>query len=263
MQAVILAAGMGKRLQELTENNAKCMVEVNGIPLIERALNILDKKNLSKIIIVVGHGGGRLTDFVNSLNLQTPILYIYNKAYKTTNNIYSLLLAKDYMINEDTLLLESDIIFEETVIDLILDDPRETLVLVDKFADWMDGTCMKLDETDAIVEFILGKYLRFSEKQNYYKTVNIYKFSKDFSANVYIPFLEAYFTAMGVNEYYESVIKLIAMLEQPRIKAIRLTGQMWYEIDDIQDLDIAESLFADSAEERYNLIIGRYGGYWR
>lgn len=263
MQAVILAAGMGKRLKELTRNNAKCMVEVNGITLIERALRILDKKGLSKIVVVVGFEGQKLTDFINSLHIKTPIIFVDNEIYDKTNNIYSLLLAKDYLVHEDTLLLESDIIFEEGLIDSLLDDPRETLALVDKFASWMDGTCMELDENDSIRDFIPGKYLRFEEKEHYYKTVNIYKFSKHFSANIYIPFLEAYFKAMGVNEYYESVIRLISMLEKSEIKAKRLSGQTWYEIDDVQDLDIASTLFGDSDEERYRAIASRFGGYWR
>lgn len=263
MQAVILAAGMGKRLKELTRNNAKCMVEVNGIALIERALRILDKKGLSKIVVVVGFEGQKLTDFINSLHIKTPIIFVDNEIYDKTNNIYSLLLAKDYLVHEDTLLLESDIIFEEGLIDTLLDDPRETLALVDKFASWMDGTCMELDEDDSIRDFIPGKYLKFEEKEHYYKTVNIYKFSKHFSANIYIPFLEAYFKAMGVNEYYESVIRLISMLEKSEIKAKRLNGQTWYEIDDVQDLDIASTLFGDSDEERYRAIASRFGGYWR
>ena len=263
MQAVILAAGMGKRLKELTRNNAKCMVEVNGIALIERALRILDKKGLSKIVVVVGFEGQKLTDFINSLHIKTPVIFVDNEIYDKTNNIYSLLLAKDYLVHEDTLLLESDIIFEEGLIDTLLDDPRETLALVDKFASWMDGTCMELDEDDSIRDFIPGKYLKFEEKEHYYKTVNIYKFSKHFSANIYIPFLEAYFKAMGVNEYYESVIRLISMLEKSEIKAKRLNGQTWYEIDDVQDLDIASTLFGDSDEERYRAIASRFGGYWR
>ena len=263
MQAVILAAGMGKRLKELTQNNAKCMVQVNGITLIERALRILDRKHLSRIVVVVGFESRKLTDFILSLQIDTPVVFVNNDVYDKTNNIYSLLLAKEYLTREDTLLLESDIIFEENVIDVLLQDKRESLALVDKFASWMDGTCMELDEDDAIREFIPGKYLKFEEKEHYYKTVNIYKFSSTFSANVYIPFLEAYFKAMGVNEYYESVIKLIAMLERSGIRAKRLTGQVWYEIDDAQDLDIASTLFADSTEKKYDAIASRYGGYWR
>lgn len=263
MQAVILAAGMGKRLKELTRNNAKCMVEVNGISLVERALRILDKKNLTKIVIVVGYEADYLMRFIESLQIATPVVFINNEIYDKTNNIYSLLMAKDYLIAEDTLLLESDLIFEEDLIDCLLNDPRPTLALVDKFASWMDGTCMELDDDDSIRDFIPGKYLKFEEKENYYKTVNIYKFSQNFSANTYIPFLEAYLKAMGVNEYYESVIKLIALLENSEIRAKRLTGQVWYEIDDVQDLDIASTLFPNSKEERYQALTARYGGYWR
>lgn len=263
MQAVILAAGMGKRLKELTRNNAKCMVEVNGVSLVERALRILDKKNLSKIVIVVGYEADHLMGFIESLQIKTPIVFINNEIYDKTNNIYSLLMAKDYLIAEDTLLLESDLIFEDSLIDCLLEDERPTLALVDKFASWMDGTCMELDFDDSIRGFIPGKYLKFEEKENYYKTVNIYKFSQNFSANTYIPFLEAYLKAMGVNEYYESVIKLIALLENCEIRAKRLEGQVWYEIDDVQDLDIASTLFPNSKEERYNALMARYGGYWR
>lgn len=263
MQAIILAAGMGKRLQELTKNNTKCMVKVNGVTLAERLLRMLDRKNLSKIVIVVGYEGTKLIDYISTLGINTPIEYIDNPIYDKTNNIYSLALANDYLVSEDTLLFESDLIFEESCIDALLDDPRETLALVDKYKSWMDGTCMVLDDEDCIVDFVPGKYLDYSRRDSYYKTVNIYKFSKHFSKNTYVPFLEAYKKAMGVNEYYESVIKLIAMLDTKEIRAKRLEGQVWYEIDDVQDLDIAESLFPTNDANRYDLIMKRYGGFWR
>lgn len=263
MQAVILAAGMGKRLQKLTRNNTKCMVEVNGITLIERMLRILDRKCLDRIVIVTGYKGAGLKEYVNSLHVGTPVCFIDNPVYDRTNNIYSLALAKEHLVSEDTLILESDLIFEESVIDILLQDKRETLALVDKYESWMDGACMVLDEEDCICDFIPGKHLKFSEKTNYYKTVNIYKFSRHFSKNTYVPFLEAYAAAMGNNEYYESVIKLIALLETKEIRAKRLEGQTWYEIDDIQDLDIACSLFAYSPAAKYSAIADRYGGYWR
>ncbi len=96
MQAIVLAAGMGKRLKELTNNNTKCMVKVNGISLVERLLSILDKKNLSKIVFVVGYEGQKLIDYINTLNVKTPIEYIDNPIYDKTNNIYSLALAGEY-----------------------------------------------------------------------------------------------------------------------------------------------------------------------
>lgn len=263
MQAIILAAGMGKRLGKLTKDNTKCMVEVGGVRLVERALRILDKKNLSRIIMVVGYQHENLMAFVNELDINTPIEFIINDVYDKTNNIFSLALAKEQMGQEDTLLLESDLIFEERVIDLILDDKRDTLALVDKFENWMDGTCIMVDDDDNIVDFIPGKLLKYSDKAHYYKTVNIYKLSADFSRNVYVPFLEAYAKVMGNNEYYETVIKLILTLDKNTMKAKRLQGEQWYEIDDIQDLDIAELLFLEDDIKRYKTLTSRYGGYWR
>lgn len=263
MQAVVLAAGMGKRLKELTTNNTKCMIKVNGITLIERMLCQLEKRHLSRIVVVVGYKGKKLINYINELHIQTPIVYVENPNYDRTNNIYSLALAKEFLRQDDTLLFESDLIFEDSVIDELLDDARDTLVLVDKYESWMDGTCMKLGEDDSIQAFISSKNFNYSEVNSYFKTVNIYKFSKDFSEFCYIPFLDAYLMALGNNEYYEQVLKVITVLDEPKIKAKRLHGQHWYEIDDIQDLDIAESLFAPDMKEKVSLIQKRYGGYWR
>ena len=263
MQAIILAAGMGKRLKELTQNNTKCMVKVNGVTLIDRMLHQLEKQHLSRIIIVVGYEGDKLIDYIGTLNIQTPIIYVNNFIYDKTNNIYSLALAKDWLVKEDTLLFESDIIFEDAVLDALTSDPRETLALVDRYEPWMDGTCVKLSEEDKIIDFIPGKKFDFNNTEDYYKTVNLYKFSKHFSVTHYVPFLEAYQAALGENEYYEQVLRVIAMIDEPVINAKRLSGQRWYEIDDEQDLDIAESLFSPDDDERVKLLQGRYGGYWR
>lgn len=260
---MILAAGMGKRLKELTQNNTKCMVKVNGVTLIERMLGQLEEHNLSRIVIVVGYEGQKLIDYINTLNIKTPLVFINNPIYDKTNNIYSLSLAKEWLCNDDTLLFESDLIFESSVIDVLLEDPRETLALVDKYESWMDGTCVKISTEDDIEEFVPGKKFKFSDIKDYYKTVNIYKFSKDFSTTHYVPFLDAYQKALGENEYYEQVLRVVTMLDNPGIKAKRLNGQLWYEIDDIQDLDIATSMFITDEEQRVNMLSERYGGYWR
>lgn len=263
MQAVILAAGMGKRLKELTKNNTKCMVKVNGVTLIDRMLHQIERQHLSRIIVVVGYEGQKLINYIGTLGIQTPIVYINNTIYDKTNNIYSLALAKEWLEKDDTLLFESDLIFEDSVLDALVTDPRETLALVDKYEAWMDGTCVKLGEDDSIEAFVPGKKFKFNEIKDYYKTVNLYKFSKHFSETHYVPFLDAYQSALGQNEYYEQVLRVITMLDDPEIKAKRLEGQRWYEIDDIQDLDIAESIFTPDEDERVRLLQGRYGGYWR
>ncbi|MDD6251154.1 MAG: aminotransferase class I/II-fold pyridoxal phosphate-dependent enzyme [Oscillospiraceae bacterium] len=263
MQGLILAAGMGKRLKDLTQNNTKCMVKVNGVTLIERMLRQLDALELSRVVIVVGYEGQKLIDYIKTLNIKTPIVFVDNPIYDKTNNIYSLALAKDYMLEDNTLLLESDLIFEDRVLKALLDDPRETLALVDKYEAWMDGTCITIGDDDTIERFIPGKKLVFEEIGDYYKTVNIYKFSKHFSETHYVPFLDAYSKALGNNEYYEQVLRVITMLDEPEIKAKKLSGQLWYEIDDIQDLDIASSMFTPDEDEKVEKIQARYGGYWR
>lgn len=181
MQAIILAAGMGKRLKELTQDRTKCMVQVNGVALIDRMLHQIESRHLSRIVIVVGYQGEKLMEYIDTLGIRTPIVYVQNPIYDKTNNIYSLALAKDYLCQDDTLLFESDLIFEDAVIDQLLDDPRETLALVDKYESWMDGTCVKLGPDDSIASFVPGKNFRFAEAHEYYKTVNIYKFGRHFS----------------------------------------------------------------------------------
>lgn len=260
MQAIILAAGMGKRLGELTQDNTKCMIQVNGTTLIERMLHQLDDQHLERIILVVGYQGEKLKKHIGTLNIVTPVIFVENPIYDQTNNIYSLYLAKNYLLEKDTLLLESDLIFENSVLEKLIQNPYPSLALVAKFESWMDGTVVTLDEEDNIKRFITTKQFSFEEIPSYYKTVNIYKFSRHFSTSHYIPFLEAYSKALGNNEYYEQVLRVITLLDKPELKALRLDNEAWYEIDDIQDLDIAESIFGKNSLAK---IVSRYGGYWR
>lgn len=263
MQAIILAAGMGRRLGELTKNNTKCMVEVNGVTLIDRMLIQLSKLSLNRVVVVVGYEGKKLIDYIGTrYDAQMNIEYVENPIYDKTNNIYSLALAKEYLKGDDTLLIESDLIVDDGLYNLILNDPYPNLALVAKYQTWMDGTMVKIDDENNIVNFIPKKAFDYGDVDSYYKTVNIYKFSKDFSTKKYIPFLDAYTKALGNNEYYEQVLRVITFLDHSDLKALPISDERWYEIDDIQDRDIAEALFAEG-EERLNKYMKRFGGYWR
>ncbi len=262
MQTIILAAGMGRRLRELTAKNAKCMVSLGGIPMIQRMLTQLDGRNMSRIILVVGYQAEGLAAFVKSLGLKTEILFVTNRDYEVTNNIYSLSLTRDYLLEEDTLLLESDSVMEDGVLDKILDHPFPNLALVAKPEIWMNGAVVSLDSEGNISHFVSAVNFRYGSMQEYYKTANIYKFSREFLAGTYVPFLEAYAKAFGRTRFYESVLKVIALQERPVIKALELTQERWYEINDIQDLDIAESIFA-TGDDKLTKYMKRFGGYWR
>ncbi|MBR5148245.1 MAG: aminotransferase class I/II-fold pyridoxal phosphate-dependent enzyme [Bacteroidaceae bacterium] len=263
MQAIILAAGMGKRLGELTKNNTKCMVSVNGVRLIDRMLIQLSALSLTRVVVVVGYEGEKLINYIgNRYNDKLNIEYVFNPIYDKTNNIYSLALAKQQMMEDDTLLLESDLIFDSSMLDLIINHPHPNLALVAKYETWMDGTMVRISEENDILNFIPKKSFRYSDKDLYYKTCNIYKFSKEFSCNQYVPFLEAYSKAMGDNEYYEQVLRVLTALDRSDLKALPITTEKWYEIDDVQDLDIAETMFS-SEEDLLGKYHRRFGGYWR
>lgn len=264
MQAIILAAGMGRRLGEYTRDNTKCMLPVNGVRLIDRVLGQLSQLGLSRVVIVVGYKGQNLIDYIgHRYDDRLKIEYVNNPVYDKTNNIYSLSLAKEKLQEDDTLLIESDLIFDDSLFRMIMDNPYPNLALVDKYETWMDGTMVRIDEDNNIVNFIPKKAFKYKDVDSYYKTVNIYKFSREFSQNKYVPFLEAYSKALGNNEYYEQVLRVITLLDNAELKALPITnGAKWYEIDDVQDLDIAETLFADKSKlmQRYNM---RFGGHWR
>ena len=267
MQAIILAAGMGRRLGEYTKGNTKCMVPVNGVRLIDRVLGQLSKLQLQRVIIVVGYKGKELQDYVTSqygqqLTANCQLLFAENPIYDKTNNIYSLSIVKDKLQEDDTLLIESDLIVSDRLFEMIVDNPYPNLALVAKYETWMDGTMVRLDDEQNIVNFISKDAFDYNDVNSYYKTVNIYKLSREFSAHKYVPFLDAYTKAVGNNEYYENVLRIISLLNNHDMKALPIGNEKWYEIDDKQDLDIAEALFADE-KDVLRKYYGRYGGFWR
>ncbi len=262
MQAIILAAGMGKRLGDLTKENTKCMIKVNGVTLISRMLGQIDKRNFDRVIIVTGYKEDSLKTHIAGLTVKTPIVYVSNPIYDRTNNIYSLFLVKEFLAEDDTILFESDLIFEDSILDRLINNPYSNVALVAKYETWMDGTMVQINNNYDIINFISKKNFSFKNIDSYHKTVNLYKFSKTFSNSHYIPFLEAYCKAIGHNEYYEQVLRVINSLENVQLKALTLNNEKWYEIDDIQDLDIAEALFSNE-ENQLPLFQKRYGGYWR
>ena len=264
---------MGRRLGELTKDNTKCMVPVNGVRLIDRLLRQLSTLPLTRIIIVIGYKGQELKDYIHSTfltphsTLHTPhstlhIEFVENPIYDKTNNIYSLSMVKEQLQQDDTLLIESDLIFSDRLFPMILENPYPNLALVAKYESWMDGTMVRLDEDQYIVNFISKQAFDYADVDSYYKTVNIYKFSREFLQQQYVPFLDAYTKAVGNNEYYENVLRIISLLNSHNMKALPIGNEKWYEIDDKQDLDIAEALFADD-QDVIRKYYGRYGGFWR
>ena len=262
MQAIILAAGMGRRLGEFTADNTQCMLEVNGVRLIDRMLNQLEALNLDRIVIVTGYEGEKLRNYLNKKYPNKSLVFVDNPIYDKTNNIYSLWLARGYMAEEDTLLLESDLIFDDSILSAAVNAEYPNVALVAKYQTWMDGTMVRINEENNFVNFIPKVAFKYEDVPYYYKTVNVYRLSKEFCRNHYLPFLEAYIKVLGENEYYEQVLRVITLIDTANIKALPVGNAPWYEIDDVQDLRIAETLFA-TPEEKLKKLQHSFGGYWR
>lgn len=264
MQALMLAAGMGKRLGKFTNNNTKCMVEVAGKKLIDRAIEAVIEAEIKKMIIVVGYKGKALIDYIkgNYKDSGIDFVFINNEDYAVSNNIYSFYLAREYVINEDTLLMESDLIYDKSLLKKMVLCKQKNVAAVAKYKSWMDGTVVTCDRQGYITQFIDKSDMNYELLNEYYKTVNVYKLSKEFCKNVYMPFLEAYMSAYGLNSYYETPLKVVAHLARTRLFAYELGEMPWYEIDDAQDLDIANVMFS-CGKQKYDLVISKFGGYWR
>ncbi len=262
MQAIILAAGIGKRLRPLTDNIPKCMVPVNGTPILINTLDILSQVPVQEVIIVVGHKKEVIMDRVGTRYKGMTITYVVNEVYDKTNNIYSLWLAKD-LIRDNVLLFEGDIFFEKALVELALKDESRNSVLVNSYKSYMDGTVLEINPDQSVKRMIprkeQGEDFDFSDK---YKTVNIYNFTRDFFQNMLVPHLDTYLKTQSVNEYYELVLGVIIYIGNPKLYASIADDIKWYEIDDANDLQKAGYIFASPAQQMQTIDTS-HGGYWR
>lgn len=138
MQAVILAAGMGKRLGKYTKDCTKCMITVGNKKLIDRAVEALKQAGISRLIMVVGYEGEKLEHYLKENVKDMELVFIYNHDYTSTNNIYSLYMAKKELVKDDTILMESDLIYDYEVLQKLVSEPYENMVVVAKYEQWME-----------------------------------------------------------------------------------------------------------------------------
>ncbi|MFA7314328.1 MAG: aminotransferase class I/II-fold pyridoxal phosphate-dependent enzyme [Candidatus Magasanikbacteria bacterium] len=262
MQALILAAGMGNRLRPLSAKIPKALVEVNGKPILFNALDILQHQGIKKTHIVLGYLGDVIKEKVGNNWKGMEINYIMNEEYARTNNIYSLWMAHE-VLDEDTILMECDIYFEEALINRLLTQNLENRVVVDHFKAGMDGTVVEINDKGEIKRLITsedqGINFDYSDK---YKTVNIYLFTKDFLQKYFLPNLDLYIKTQSTNKYYELLLSVFISMRNPILYATVINDIKWLEIDDFSDLKKAEILFADPLV-RLKKAESAHGGYWR
>lgn len=241
----MLAAGMGKRLAEYSNGNTKCMVPVDGERLIDRAIESIKMAGIKRFVLVIGYQAENLKNYIlDNHKGELEFVFIENKDYAITNNIYSFYLAKDELLKDDTILLESDVIYEKDLVKKMVDYKTPDIAAVAKYDSWMDGTCVTIDNQNNILSFVSKEKMIKEDLDKYYKTVNIYKFSKVFLRDTYLPQLIKYMNENGKNSYYETPLKDLCTSTAFPLKAFVMGNIKWYEIDNGDDLKAATELFA-------------------
>ena len=233
MQALILAAGMGNRLRPLSKETPKALVEVNGTPILFNALDSLHNNGIKKTYIVLGYMGEVIRGRVGDNWKGMEINYIVNKEYQETNNIYSLWMARD-VLDDDTILMECDIYFEEALINRLITQNLENRVVVDHFKAGMDGTVVEINDNGEIKKLITSddQDINFDYRDKY-KTVNIYLFTKEFLQKYFLPNLDLYIKTQSKNKYYELLLSVFISMRNPILYATVINDVKWLEIDDL------------------------------
>jgi choline kinase len=241
--AVLLAAGTGSRLQPLTNDAPKCLSEVNGITILERLVRCLRDKGFRRLVVVVGYLDHRVREFLDEWKDELTIEYVINTRYSTTNNLYSLWLAKT-RIHEAFLLVESDVVFDASLLEEMLAPDK---IAVSTMEPWMNGTTVTVDLFQQVSGFQAGDSGPFGALCH--KTVNMYSLSLP-SWHRVAERLSQHVTEGKVNEYYETVFAEMIADGSLSLEAVAFDGGRWYEIDTLADLHEAELLFPGKPPER-------------
>ena len=252
--ALLLAAGTGSRLMPLTEDAPKCLTMINEISMLERLVESLKQQGFKRLVVVTGHLKRSIEVFLGSRSGDMVIEYVHSPLYKTTNNIYSLWMARK-IIDEPFVLFESDLIFDTSLLDEMIYPDR---IAVAGIADWMNGTTVITNSNHTVLKFKTNTVSTFDEVT--FKTVNIYSFSLLSWRNI-LKRLETHIAQGRVNGYYETVFAELVDEGTLTLKAISFDSQPWYEVDTILDLEEAIKLFpsqdakeAIAKPQRYEIV---------
>ena len=253
MQALILAAGKGSRLQYLSKDCPKCLLPVAHKPILARTIDNLQQLGVDKFFISVNYQADSIISFCKEKYSNLNITFIDERKCSVfeRNNIYSLDFALTYInLSEALILVEGDIIFNSSVLkNLVLGS--NSYAVLSTGAPHLEGSGILVEDDKCT------KIVKYVQKENIYKTVNIYYFRPNYLKKL-PKLIKAFIKAHdnNYNFYYELALNWLKLT--PYI--IKPTD--WYEVDMPADYYAANIIYS-SGEEKYNLLCNRYGGHWR
>jgi choline kinase len=234
--AVLLAAGTGSRLQPLTHDAPKCLTEIHGVPILDQQVRCLEAWGFERLVVVLGHMEECIREFLEQRPCDLRIDYITSSRYRTTNNIYSLWIARE-LVREPFLLLESDLIFDTSLLGPML---RPDSIAVSTMQPWMTGSTVELDQQRRVISLDVGADARRNNSS--LKTVNIYSLSAETWRQV-TERLDRHITAGNVDDYYEIVFAELIGEGTLSLQSVLFDDERWYEVDTLADLQEAERIF--------------------
>ena len=240
MIAVILAAGMARRLRPLTDTRPKCLLQVGSRTLLQRTVDALVAEGISELVVVTGYRADMIRSFLTSHYPQLTIHFIDNPDYEHNNNIFSLWLARPVVDGRDFLLLDSDILFDPQVSGCMLRQPTTALALnrhelgeeeIKVIAD-ADGWVTEISKTCSIADAI-GE------------SVGIEKIQADYSAALFAE-LQLMIQGEGLNNvFYERAFERL-IPQGHCFRVVDTTAFFSIELDTVDDFNRAKELIPPS-----------------
>lgn len=246
--AIILVAGKGTRLKPLTLHTHKCLTKVNGKEILFNALDKLAGNGIRHVTLVVGYLGDTIRAEVGSDHKGMSISYVENDIFDITNTSYSLLLGlKDQGEYDELFVLEGDVFFSDEIFRRLTEDSHVNATLLEPYRPDLDGTFVELNDEGFVADWT-HKSMREAgyEVESKYKTINLHKFSKEFVDKVLFPDVEEICREKEGKEPLENVMRKIVREDHDAVYGVLSGGMKWYEIDDIDDLHRAESIFTEN-----------------
>jgi choline kinase len=237
MKAVILAAGIASRLRPLTNNTPKCLLKVGEKNILELTIENLIANSISDIIIVTGFLENQIKDFVRRRFPKLKTTFIYNDVYSSTNNIYSLWLAKDVLQGDDMLLMDSDIVFDMQIIQKLLNSGYENCLALKRHDVLDEEIKVKVDKRGRVLE--ISKEVKLADAAG--ESVGIEIFGKNTLSELFRIIDRKVSIENNVNQFYESAFQEL-INNKKDIFVVDTNEYFCMEIDTSEDLQLAGKL---------------------